>query len=154
MNKQQLTDLVIIPTLKEIPSGYSPEAVMAIQMIIAHESSGGEYIAQTNGPALGIIQMEPATHDDTWRWGDSIIRNAKSMGIISDDDEGFTIFPDAERLIYDLRYNVFMARQKLFMAPGALPDRAADMAVYLKKHWNGDGKATPEKYYNDFIGWV
>ena len=34
MNKKQLTDLVIIPTLKEIPKGYSSEAVMAIQMIV------------------------------------------------------------------------------------------------------------------------
>ena len=154
MNKQQLTDLVIIPTLKEIPSGYSPEAVMAIQMIIAHESSGGEYLAQTNGPALGIIQMEPATHDDVWRWGDSVIRNAKLLGFIPNDDEGFTFFPDATRLIWDLRYNVSMARQKLFMDDGALPNNPENMAVYLKKHWNGYGKATADKYYNDFIGWV
>ena len=154
MNKQQLTDLVIIPTLKEIPHGYSPEAVMAILMIIAHESVGGEYLAQTNGPALGVIQMEPATHTETWRWGDSIIRNAKKLGIIPDDDEGFTVFPDAERLIYDLRYNVFMARQKLFMAPGALPSNIKNMAIYLKKHWNGDGKATPQKYQDDFMGWI
>ena len=123
-------------------------------MIIAHESSGGECIAQTNGPALGIIQMEPVTHSETWRWGDSIIRNAKALGIISNDDEGFTIFPDAELLVYDLRYNVFMARQKLFMAAGALPGNPADMAIYLKKHWNGDGKATADKYHDDFMGWV
>ena len=115
MNKQQLTDLVIIPTLKEIPSGYSPEAVMAIQMIIAHESVGG---------------------------------------IIPDDDGGFTFFSEASRLVYDLRYNVFMARQKLFMADGALPGSPEGMAAYLKKHWNGDGKATADKYYDDFMGWV
>tara|TARA_R110000744_G_scaffold341635_1_gene446825 strand:- start:33 stop:497 length:465 start_codon:yes stop_codon:yes gene_type:complete len=154
MNKQQLTDLVIIPTLKEIPSGYSPEAVMAIQMIIAHESVGGKYLAQTNGPALGIIQMEPVTHTETWRWGDSIIRNAKLLGIIPDDDGGFTFFSEASRLVYDLRYNVFMARQKLFMADGALPGSPEGMAAYLKKHWNGDGKATADKYYDDFMGWV
>lgn len=145
MNKKQLTDLVIIPMLKEIPHGFSDSAVMAIQMIIAHESVGGKYLAQTNGPALGVIQMEPATHDDVWNFGDSIRANGLLFGFLNSA---------ADRLIYDLRYNVFMARQKLFMAKGALPDNAYDMAVYLKKHWNGDGKATPEKYLNDFEGWV
>ncbi len=144
MNKQQLTSLVIIPTLKEIPHGYTEEAVMAIQMIIAHESKGGEYIAQTKGPALGIIQMEPFTHDEVWKWGDSIKFNALNMGLIGSK---------SERLIYDLRYNVFMARQKLFMAPGALPRLSKLMAVYLKKNWNGGGKATPDKYYDDFMRW-
>jgi hypothetical protein len=154
MNKQQLTDLVIIPTLDEIPNGYSGEAVMAIQMIIAHESSGGESIAQNNGPALGLIQMEPATHDDVWKYGDSIWRNAVNLGVITRAERILKKHPDSYRLVYDLRYNVFMARQKLFMAQGALPLNAKDMSVYLKKHWNGDGKATPEKYHNDFLRWV
>jgi hypothetical protein len=154
MNKQQLTDLVIIPTLKEIPHGHTDAAVMANQMIIAHESTGGKYIAQTKGPALGIHQMEPRTHDDTWNHGDSIWKNAVLLGIITKYQRLMKIHPNAERLIYDLRYSVFMARQKLFMAKGALPDNAYDMAVYLKKHWNGDGKATPEKYLNDFAGWT
>ena len=152
MDKKQLTDLVIIPTIKKIPHGYSEEAVMAIQMIIAHESRQGEFIAQKGGgPALGLIQMEPATHDDVWRHGDSIWYNAKILDIIIPTEN--KIHPPAEKLLYDLRYNVFMARQKLFMAAGALPKNAADMAIYLKKHWNGDGKATPNKYHFDYDGW-
>jgi hypothetical protein len=127
---------------------------MAIQMIIAHESNGGEYIAQARGPALGHIQMEPATHDDVWKHGDSIWRNAVNLGIITRAERILKIHPDSYRLVYDLQYNVFMARQKLFMAKGALPLNAKDMSVYLKKHWNGDGKATPEKYHNDFLRWV
>ena len=154
MNKQQLTDLVIIPTLKEIPHGYSEQSVMASQMIVGHESSGGEYIAQTKGPALGVIQMEPMTHDDTWLHGDSIWKNAVLLGIITKYQRIMKKHPKSERLIYDLRYNVFMLRQKLFMDDEALPNNAKDMAVYLKKNWNGDGKATPEKYHDDFEGWV
>ena len=152
MNKKQLTDLVIIPTLKEIPKGYSPEAVLAIQMIIAHESCCGEYLAQTKGPALGIIQMEPDTHFDTWKHGDSIQENAELLGIVTRGTGVYNV-PPPERLIYDLRYNVFMARQKLFMAPEKLPDNINDMAHYLKKHWNGDGKATATKYHYDYIKW-
>ena len=152
MNKKQLTDLVIIPTLFEIPKGFSGAAVTAIQMIIAHESNGGEYLAQTKGPALGIIQMEPFTHDQVWKFGDSIQKNAELLKIVT-PGLGVKNTPKAERLVYDLRYNVFMARQKLFMAKGALPDSPPEMAAYLKKHWNGDGKATTEKYLNDFIRW-
>lgn len=143
MNKAQLTELVIIPTLNEIPRGYSDAAVLAIQMIIAHESVCGEYIAQKRGPALGIIQMEPFTHDDVWTHGDSIKINAAILGITQ----------RVGQLVYDLRYNVFMARQKLFMAKGALPSDPAEMAKYLKLNWNGDGKATPEKYHQDYCNW-
>lgn len=153
MNKDQLTNLVIIPTLKEIPHGFSASSVMAIQMIIAHESNQGEYIAQVRGPALGLIQMEPATHDDVWKHGDSIWLNALDLGIITPEEFRDRVHPSEERLIYDLRYNVFMARQKLFMAAGALPKDPGDMAIYLKKHWNGDGKATATKYHFDYDGW-
>ena len=143
MNKTQLTELVIIPALQEIPKGFSDAAVLAIQMIIAHESCGGDYIAQMTGPALGVIQMEPFTHDDVWKHGDSIKVNAELLGISQ----------CVGQLVYDLRYNVFMARQKLFMAPGALPNDPAEMAKYLKLNWNGDGKATPEKYHQDYCNW-
>lgn len=152
MNKNQLTELVIIPTLKQIPNGYLDAAVLAIQMIIAHESKGGEYIAQIKGPALGVIQMEPATHDDVWNNGDSIYKNAELLKIVT-PGLGVKNIPKPERLIYDLRYNVFMARQKLFMVSEALPKDPEDMAVYLKKYWNGTGKATASKYFYDYINW-
>ena len=152
MDKKQLTDLIIIPVLKEIPKGYSPEAVLAIQMIIAHESSGGEFIAQNGGPALGVIQMEPFTHNDVWKHGDSIQKNAELLRIVT-RGTGVKNVPSPQRLVYDLRYNVFMARQKLFMAPGALPKEPGEMSYYLKKHWNGDGKGTATKYHYDYTHW-
>jgi len=40
------------------------------------------------------------------------------------------------------------------MEKGALPDSINGMAIYLKKHWNGDGKATQQKYHDDFMGWI
>lgn len=152
MNKKQLTELVIIQTLKEIPNGYSNEAVTAIQMIIAHESNGGKYIAQIRGPALGIIQMEPFTHDQTWKFGESIQRNAEALKIVT-RGTGVRNVPNAKRLIYDLRYNVFMARQRLFMFTTKLPKKEDQIAIYLKKYWNAGGKATAEEYYDDYKNW-
>lgn len=153
MDKQQLTELIIIPTLKEIPKGHSEEAVKAIQMIIAHESMQGHFIKQAKGgPALGIIQMEPLTHSDVWRHGDSIQKNAELLHIVT-RGTGVMNVPSPRRLIYDLRYNVFMARQKLFMAQGALPNDSVDMSKYLKKHWNGPGRATAQDYLLAYLGW-
>jgi hypothetical protein len=152
INKKQLTELVITPTLKEIPRGYSNEAVMAIQMIIAHESNGGQFLAQNGGPALGIIQMEPFTHDDTWAHGDTIQKNAERLKIVT-RGTGIKSAPSPTRLIYDLRYNVFMARQRLFMFDEPLLNNAYDMAIYLKKYWNAGGKASVEKYHADYALW-
>ena len=154
MNKGQLINHVIIPTLNEIPKGFSSEAVLAITMIIAHESQRGEYIHQAGGPALGLIQMEPATHDDTWKHGDSIWRNAEILGIVNSSARECDNHPPAKRLIYDLRYCVFMARQRLFMKPGKLPITADVMSEYLKIHWNSiNGSAKFDSYMIDYGLW-
>ena len=155
MNKGQLINHVIIPTLGEIPKGNTPEAILAITMIIAHESKRGEYIKQVGkGPALGLIQMEPFTHDDMWKHADSIWHNAMNMGIITPQQKSSGIHPPAERLIYDLRYNVFMARQRLFMKPGALPKDVISLSQYLKKHWNSAlGNADDNSYMVDYGLW-
>lgn len=150
MNKEQLESLVVVPTLKEIPNGYSEKAVLAIMMIIAHESKRGEYIKQINGPALGLIQMEPSTHDDVWANSDSIWKNASLLGFAKRGEN----LPDATLLTYDLRYNVFMARQRLFMDVNPLPDKPLEMSSYLKSYWNSSlGKADDLDYYNDYMRW-
>lgn len=156
MNKQQLEDEIVIPTLKQIPKGYSYSAVTAIMMIIAHESRQGHYIRQGRfGPALGLIQMEPATHNDVWRHGDTIWSNAVKLGIITKMDRIMRRHPAPARLIYDLRYCVFMARQKLFMVPKAFPVDREGLSKYLKKHWNtAAGKADEMSYLDDYLRWI
>lgn len=155
MNKEQLVNLIVIPTLKEIPSGLSKQSVRAVSMIIAHESAGGKYIRQVGGgPALGITQIEPATHDDTWKHGDSIWDNALHMGIIDISEYRQKRHPKAERLLYDLRYAVFMTRQRLFMKIGALPSNIDELSIYLKKHWNSSGGAASNmSYRDDYLKW-
>lgn len=153
MNREQLVNLVIIPTLKQIPYGIS--GVLAVSMIIAHESKRGHYLKQVGGgSALGLIQMEPITHDSTWKYGDSIWQNALKLNIISEFDFKNKIRPLSKRLIDDLKYNVFMARQRLFMKSGALPDNIDDLSRYLKKHWNSaDGAADEMSYRDDYLKW-
>jgi hypothetical protein len=155
MNKEQLVNLVVIPTLKEIAKGIGAKPVLAITMIIAHESKGGNYLKQIGGgPALGIIQMEPTTHDSIWDNGDSIWDNAFLMGIVTKDEFDNKRQPLAGRLIYDLRYNVFMARQYLFMDTAPLPSTPYQMSAYLKDYWNSaGGAADSNSYLRDYELW-
>jgi len=156
MKKSQLVNMIIRPTLKEIPHGFTEEAQLAITMIIAHESQRGEYIHQVGGgPALGMIQMEPTTYRSTWKYGASIWDNALALGIINNKQFRNMTPPPVERLLYDLRFNVFMARQRLFMKSAALPTGGTtDMSAYLKRHWNSVGGAADNmSYHRDYINW-
>lgn len=155
MNKEQLVNLVIIPTLKEIPKGLSAESVLAITMLVAHESLRGNFLKQMgDGPGLGLGNMEPKTHNSTWKFGDSIWDNALKLGIITLHEYGLDIHPPATRLIYDLRYGVFMYRQRLFMDTKALPKTPYQMSAYLKDFWNSDdGAADSNSYLRDYELW-
>jgi len=160
MKKSQLENMIVKPTLNEIPKGFAEPAGLAVMMIIAHESKRGEYIHQLgNGPALGMIQMEPNTHDSVWTYGASVWDNALKLGIITKEQMRHSEHPPAERLLYDLRYNVFMARQRLFMKIPPLPDleglpQLNAMSDYLKQHWNSVlGAATDHSYSDDYMKW-
>jgi hypothetical protein len=148
INPTQLRD-IITRTLKQIPNGYSNDAVELLMMIAAHESHLGTYLRQmNNGPALGGWEMEVATHDDTWINGDSCEVNASHFGYIWEGES------TADKLEYDLQYQILMARQRLFMKPEALPSSRDvwAMADYCKKHWNTvHGKAKATDYYTAYV---
>jgi len=66
MHPGQLRGDIVYPTLHYIGL-WSDAAETLILGTIAQESRCGEYVKQVGGgPALGICQMEPATHDDIW----------------------------------------------------------------------------------------
>jgi hypothetical protein len=147
INPSQLRDL-ITRVLKEIPSGYSNDAVELLMMIAAHESKLGTYLKQVDGPALGVFQIEPATHDDTWMNGDSCEINASHFGYIWEGES------TADKLEYDLQYQIFIARQKLFMISEPIPpsNMDDDMSEYCKKYWNTEsGKADAFDYFNAYL---
>lgn len=53
---------IVVPALKAI-SAHSPTAENLVLGTALHESHL-TYMLQLNGPAMGLCQMEPATHDD------------------------------------------------------------------------------------------
>ncbi len=155
MNAKQLLDLVVSPTLKEI--GLHSDAAEQLVIGTIYQESRGEYLKQLgNGPALGLIQMEPATHDDIWR--NYLVYNPylrpKIKGLLShsafcDTSESHhrLFIPSATELIANLKYAVAMCRIHYLRVPKALP-MAGDiegMAQYWKDYYNtanGSGKAT------------
>jgi hypothetical protein len=122
---------------------HSDNCVELLAMICAHESLGGKYRKQIGGIALGIFQIEPATHNSIWDNSDTIKSRAMRLGIKE----------DVNRLETDDRYSIFVARHYLAQDVNPLPKTIDDMAKYCKSYWNRTGKATPEKYLNDYLRW-
>jgi len=87
------------------------------------------------GPARGLFQMEPATHDDIWE------NFLKYRLPLAESIRSLMTFPDVDQyqeLEQNDRYSCAMARIHFFRAPAALP-RAGDveeMARYWKQYYN------------------
>jgi hypothetical protein len=134
MDAQQLHDYIIKPTLQYMGGRYySKESAFLLLCTAAIESNCGQYIKQINGPALGIFQMEPMTHNDIWKNCDAlksefgeIIRNlAPIYSVIADND-----------LIDTPKYACAMARLKYSMDPNPLPKLTGDSSVDLKSFYD------------------
>lgn len=161
INYNQFREHIVIPVLKylepEIP--FSEEAVDLLMMTCAHESKGGTFLKQINGPALGVYQMEPDTHRDIW---DNFLGfrsglNHKCFRLINDAGYGL-----AGQMVYDFQYATAMARVHYYRVPLALPTKAgyteheylSQLASYAKTYYNTElGKAKSIDYYRDFIEW-
>lgn len=160
MNAQQLHDYIIKPTLEYMGGNYqSVEARFLLLCTAAIESDCGHFIKQVGGPALGIWQMEPATHTDIWancdalngEFGESIVDLGCVTAIDGDQD-----------LVRAPMYACAMARLKYSMTPKALPaynggtDLDLDMFYrYYKTYYHGVdhngnelGKSTFSKWHS------
>lgn len=122
---------------------HSDACVELLAMICAHESLGGKHRKQIGGPALGLFQIEPVTHNSVWNHSDSIRARAKR----------YSITEDVSKLESDDRYSIWVARHYLAMDKNPLPKTPEAMAAYCKSYWNRTGKAAPEKYLNDWQAW-
>ena len=120
----------------------------------AVESDGGTYLVQMGGgPAVGIFQMEPRTHDDIWTrfFPDRPAILANVMTTCH-----FKHKPQANYMIANLAYACAMARVQYFRATAdKVPSQLERQAEWWVKYYNCGGAGTVEKYisaYNKFIG--
>jgi hypothetical protein len=128
---------------------WSEEAEELIIMIAAHESYLGLHLKQIGGgPARGLYGIELATEKDIWRsylaYKPGLVAQIKSMG----GPNG----PDELHLTYNYIYATIMCRVKLLQCPGPLPaaDNLPAMGKYADDFYNAGGKASPDKYINDY----
>ncbi len=134
MNPQQLHDYIIKPTLQYMGGNYySKESAFLLLCTAAIESNCGEYIKQINGPALGIWQMEPATHNDIWDHSDAFNCNLfidkmnSLQSSVLDGDDDLALLP---------MYACAMARLKYSMDPNPLPKLTGVTSTDLNSFYN------------------
>ncbi|EGR1219824.1 MULTISPECIES: hypothetical protein [Vibrio] len=131
MDAKQLTELVVRPTLKQLGL-YSTSAEQLVVGTIFVESRG-KYLKQIGkGPALGIVQMEPATHDDIWQ--NYLAYRAELKEKVSLLVKEGT----AQELITNLAYAVAMCRVHYLRVPKSLPSPGdiPALARYWKTYYN------------------
>ena len=88
---------------------------------------------QVDGPALGIFQIEPATHADVWANYLAYRENlAGRVASLASEQ------PRLDQLVWNLAYATAIARLIYYRRPEPLPaaDDLAGLARYWKAHFN------------------
>ena len=145
IEKEQLRKLVNEVLLKmEL---HSDEAVELILGTIAQESTGGRYIRQITGPALGICQMEPTTFKDIVN---NYIKYKLDLGRAVMFASGVTALK-SEMLEYNLAFSIAMCRIHYLRVPEGLPSDLEGYARYWKQYYNTvHGKGTVEEFIANY----
>jgi len=131
----QFRRLVLEPTLRRLAQVEPRLDVKAAHELLigtAVKESLLTYLRQLpDGPALGLYQMEPATHTDMRRWMMRPGREAWREAI--DGYVGAGERP-IDALVGDLRYATAMVRLRYWVRPAPLP--AADDIMGLAHYWD------------------
>ena len=161
INTNHLKDYVIKPALEEVGL-YSKSAVQLLLGTCAQESEMGKFLKQIGGgPALGIYQMEPNTHDDIWENFLSYNRITSIHYFVYDMydrlDDTQSYDDLSSLLVYDLRYATIMARLHYYRVSEALPDAddVEGLALYWKTYYNTEmGKGTVTEFIRNYERYV
>jgi hypothetical protein len=106
------------------------------------------------GPALGLFQMEPATHDDCWN-NYLNFRSGLANKVRSTLEAGQA--PVAQTLKVNDRYAAAMCRVRYMRVAQALPnqDDITAIADYWKQHYNTPlGAGAPEEFLDKWPQYV
>lgn len=159
MNKKHLRGL-IAETISEIAM-HSDDAEELLMLTCAVESEFGRNLVQlNNGPAIGIFQMEPATHDDiVVRW--LSVETSDRMKTKAYVHKAFNKYCGtlltSDVMRWNLKYAIILARLKYKSAKEPIPSKndVVGLAKYWKKYWNTElGDGTVEKAiekYNKYV---
>lgn len=155
MDPSQLLDFVIRPTLIKMRA-HSKAAEILILGTIWQESRGKYIMQLNNGPAVGLIQMEPSTHDDIW---ENYLKYRKSLAdrvsqfLSVSATLRISDAPPYEELFSNIAYAVAMCRVHYMRVKEPLPheDDIASLAAYWKRHYNtNQGKGRESEFIKNF----
>jgi hypothetical protein len=142
---------VIKPALVKIDM-YSP-AAEELLLGTALQESRLMFLRQLGpGPARGVFQMEPATHDDIWK-NYLAYRQELAMKV---GRLGHQMTADA--MMTDMLYAAAMCRVHYLRVPARLPEQGdyEGQAAYWKEFYNTfEGAGTEEEYldsWNSYAG--
>jgi hypothetical protein len=144
---QHLTAHVIEPVLASFGL-LSDSAIKLLLGTAAAESTLGLKLVQTVGPALGIYQCEPATHDDVIRRVSS--RKPEYLQVLAQWAPQFS----ATQLPGNLYYATAICRLHYWLVPHKLPspDDVVALAGYWKQHYNTHLGAGTVQHFIDATG--
>lgn len=131
---------------------YSPNAANLVLGTIAQESAYGRYRKQLgNGPALGIIQMEPSTFNDICnnylKYHPEITAKIKEVAHVS--------VLSAMDLVSNDELSICMCRVHYLRVKEKLPTTIEGYAAYWKKYYNTPkGKGTETEFVRNYYLWV
>jgi hypothetical protein len=157
LNLEQLRELVVLPTLSNL--GMYSEAAEQLVMGTITQESHATYLKQLGtGPALGLIQMEPATHKDLWvnfiKYKPSLQDDLRAL-LSGEADDVYEVcgVPDELELISNIKYAVAMCRVHYWRKPQPIPEAHNIKALgeYWKDHYNTlHGAGTVAEFVNHF----
>jgi hypothetical protein len=144
-------DYAITPVLDklacvlELPLGTNLSKLLLLETFSAE--SGLKHLRQTNGPALGLGQVEPATYEDvcnyTRRKGMAFL--GKTLYCVYGDH--YRDFPPPDYLCTDLRLQIVISRLIYWRVPQAIPETLDKRAAYWKTYYNTPlGRGTVQHY--------
>lgn len=122
---------------------YSDDVCELLMFTFANESHCGMYRHQINGPALGIGQMEPFTHDDIWA------NYLKYHPILTKEiSDKFGGFLTSALLETSDPYSIIFARLQYLRYPDKIPpgnDLDAIWLLYKKRYNSNSGAANKQQ---------
>lgn len=145
LDPSQVKQFIVVPTLTAMGSDYASLAAINLMLGIAMAESRLRYKRQiTNlgyGPARGLPQMEPATHDDCWTNWLNFPQQAQVARVIRSLIGNLS--PSADLMISNDAYAFAMARIKCRRDRRPLPswNDAAGMSGFHKAVYNTAGGA-------------
>jgi hypothetical protein len=147
----QFRQYILQPALEDI--GLYSLAAEELLLGTAIQESRLTYLKQLGGgPAVGVFQMEPATHDDIW---ENYLQYHQELSDLVRTIEDSV---DAAYMISDLCYAAAMCRVHYYRVSEALPDAGDTItqAAYWKEYYNTPlGAGTAQEYlenWNKYIG--